>query len=783
MKHILLLIMILCTLCSCTVSLEQNPYSDSPIPESDSSDSAQTVEISEAAPVYTRVYDIQMLSDALTWSSKPIIREDGIWLFSAETKDKQPTPRLDRYSYTGEHQDTVYPPLPDDIRDGTVFAESVRIAYPLENGGWFTLYLLTKDQMRWADYAAAYIQAPDGSVEYQLILEGALFDAVSDHQYAVNETDGHMQFLVYTADRLYYYNETLEVGGTYAPIDGIPFGSLYHVGGDVWRSGSAWANTEQLVIDLSSGSVRRSRRSVPDGYDAAVFLQGFDGNTYLLETEGVSLYDSSGGLHSVLLWAESGILHNNLFTDGAEAFFVIDETRMLYKVKTSVNGRTSYAVHLVRIAEQEQTEEMRIISVSAAAEGQEAEWLNAAISAFNRGQNTYRAVLNLIGRDQIPNILLYDNTCDVLIADCLSTLSEHYDKHAFSDLSWAEECLLGGIYDSFVSEDGALYSFPLSISLTALAASSDVVRDTALTWEDLYSYRSTLDDGAYLLAPSGMGSGSIVKSMYRSAISDFINEKEARSSFDSDAFRDTVEFLSWLEDSLEPGIGSIQFSPTADKITNGTLPRRLREGGVLFAEVQISDLLHFSLLDRIFEGDDYVLCGLPSSDGGYVLNHSASLFPVILNNTDESTGAAAFLAYLLSDEMQSHEAHFRLPVTESAVRAGLDNITYQYYHTEDLEMLAQGIGTEIHVTGIGASAELVEDWGQSGFYTYETVSFSDADKQEIRDFLRAMRMRTDTDQTVLEIVSEELSYWQNNARSLEETTKIIDSRVWIYLNE
>ena len=31
--------------------------------------------------------------------------------------------------------------------------------------------------------------------------------------------------------------------------------------------------------------------------------------------------------------------------------------------------------------------------------------------------------------------------------------------------------------------------------------------------------------------------------------------------------------------------------------------------------------------------------------------------------------------------------------------------------------------------------------------------------------------------------TEELSYWQNNARTLEETTKIIDSRVWIYLNE
>jgi len=28
-----------------------------------------------------------------------------------------------------------------------------------------------------------------------------------------------------------------------------------------------------------------------------------------------------------------------------------------------------------------------------------------------------------------------------------------------------------------------------------------------------------------------------------------------------------------------------------------------------------------------------------------------------------------------------------------------------------------------------------------------------------------------------------VSFWEGSARTLEETTKIIDSRVWIYLNE
>jgi len=44
-------------------------------------------------------------------------------------------------------------------------------------------------------------------------------------------------------------------------------------------------------------------------------------------------------------------------------------------------------------------------------------------------------------------------------------------------------------------------------------------------------------------------------------------------------------------------------------------------------------------------------------------------------------------------------------------------------------------------------------------------------------------MKSGLDLTLKNIITEEISYWQNNARTLEETTKIIDSRVWIYLNE
>ena len=57
------------------------------------------------------------------------------------------------------------------------------------------------------------------------------------------------------------------------------------------------------------------------------------------------------------------------------------------------------------------------------------------------------------------------------------------------------------------------------------------------------------------------------------------------------------------------------------------------------------------------------------------------------------------------------------------------------------------------------------------------------DIAQILDFYSGIRVRNSADTKIMSIVNEELSYWKANARSLEETTKIIDSRVWIYLNE
>ena len=57
------------------------------------------------------------------------------------------------------------------------------------------------------------------------------------------------------------------------------------------------------------------------------------------------------------------------------------------------------------------------------------------------------------------------------------------------------------------------------------------------------------------------------------------------------------------------------------------------------------------------------------------------------------------------------------------------------------------------------------------------------ERAQFLDFFENSRMRTNADPFIKEIIEEEVSFWKGNARTLEETTKIIQSRVWIYINE
>ena len=143
----------------------------------------------------------------------------------------------------------------------------------------------------------------------------------------------------------------------------------------------------------------------------------------------------------------------------------------------------------------------------------------------------------------------------------------------------------------------------------------------------------------------------------------------------------------------------------------------------------------------------------------------------------------------MSDDAQANlgQIEQNLPVTPSAMQKLLDASRFQYYDKTVLDSLTEKPDTSIIYTDwYGVTEEYDAFYGNGTTATeelYYVSSFTEEDDRRIIDFFdHCTSYRTD-DETVLKIVNEELSYWKNDARSLENTGDIINSRVWIYLNE
>ena len=111
----------------------------------------------------------------------------------------------------------------------------------------------------------------------------------------------------------------------------------------------------------------------------------------------------------------------------------------------------------------------------------------------------------------------------------------------------------------------------------------------------------------------------------------------------------------------------------------------------------------------------------------------------------------------------------------------IDNNRFHYYRTEPYRNGASLL--------IGAQASSAEydpaliptdyDGTPIGF----AIEITDEDKQQLMRFFETCMGRADTDAVISGIVEEELSAYRAGVRSLEDASRMIQSRVQIYLYE
>ena len=682
------------------------------------------------------------------------------------------------------------------IRVPDADGHSVHYAYPVSNDCYVlianidTQYMLCVTDSTGAVLASAPLQHEHNSnVNYHISEDD------DGNLYILSEYGTDFRFFYYdaaqnvlTMERFYRDDPKIE------PNFGMR--SIVYLGNRVWLG--TLGSRPPVKLDMNRGALQKYPIRLPgEEYHYSYWIGG-DKEAYFLDKNGLYQYRDNAIPVQVLDYDLCSLGRMN-----EDQIWVVDETHffiLTYQTFEGVKHPRFCTVQTEYVPDTDSRPYIEILSYS------KSEWLTEAVNRFNAENPSWRVKIQYVdvrNRDhedlnaELQEKILYQSHPDILVwgDSPWRPLDKYYDKNTFLDLMpHFGNQLLGCVRES-ASYGDALYSVPTDLWLQTFVCSDDIT-DTFLTWDTFFDVIDRTELPA-VLTSEPMAAAQI----WDNGIMDFCDFDAMTSYYNTEQFRNMVSYCYDLEHQIYEEAGRIAGDIFgAVGYTNATLPARLADGGLAFLTVPVEHLNHI-LAPMLLYGDaDFTWCGYPSREGGgaylNMANHQFSVF----SDTDLAEGCIAFLSLLLSDEEQSDSLHPYLPVTESGMRRLIQENRYFYYETQQYQKIGDpnaapttsaggllGAMSEkvIYLTAQASASVYYEDYGEvrGDDKDYTVVELTDDYAEAFLDFLNNCHMKAGLDLTLKDIITEELSYWQNDARTLEETTKIIDSRVWIYLNE
>lgn len=794
MKKLISLILFLTTLlCSCNMDISENCTRDThPVESMTNEEGAEiTTEGTESvssAYRYIREYEIAELL-IIDSNANVAICDSRIFVFEQSSKTD----------------------IKQTVLDFNGTAEANAIPTPKEVSGIrYAMYPLSEERYLMLYQTDLLIMDADGNVMQSAQIPDNLVHA-GFWDWAVSEdSDGGLHIFTYYENGLYYFDESLTLQTAFDQQVSLSAKPCVHeIDNGVFCFGEFASDISHYRSD--DGVVTQKSLKVPTEMQLDRLIHGMNGEHYLVGDTGIQRYHDDRQPEIILRWDECG------YTFGAsDKYWVIDDETILLSRGNHDNGTYAHTLYLYRITKTAQPvtdkETITLLSLSVNAE----DWLTKAVYQFNRTNSRYH--INLVNdtvffpeerKEAIETILLNGTGADMILPYKPDELFPYFDKNAFVDLNPYIGDQLFGCIRGLYGDGDAMYIVPMAFSFTTLIANTNVLHGQPLTWENFYAVHDSLPADVEFIVPryDGVGAYSVDSNgnklpaahrydlpdtLYHISLNDYADQNTKSSTYNTDAFRDMILCLQSMAETMDETVGGIENkayigdSRAGIAVSNGSLINRLRNSGVAFAEVEIAKVEHFSLIQRLF-GDDtsYEICGYPSFDGGSIAVKKASSPIAVLKNSPNQDGCIEFLKFLLSPEIQNDADNSFLPVSPEALAERLEDHQFYYYTKYDMGQLNNPGGGHISIQAPYYAVEYYESFGDTEVTEDRFVVYSvtDENRRAILDFFENIKICTTADETILEIVNEELSYWQNNARTLEETTKIIDSRVWIYLNE
>lgn len=537
-------------------------------------------------------------------------------------------------------------------------------------------------------------------------------------------------------------------------------------------------NTETKKFDEAieyPEAVRANRYSytmmMGDGYDM-----------YFKNTSGLYGYNNGDtSLTEIINWLNSDINPNSV-----NSVNILSPEKLIYSGYNDVLGKYEVAF-LTRTPDDEVIPKYLI---RLATTGSDTYDLMNLLVQFNRSSEEYRIVLddysryaneenwnygvevlnNDISAGKIPDMIMA-SSYDKLPYDSYEAKGMFVNLYDYidADPDLSKDDLLKSIRTPF-EKDGRLYRLVNGFYIRTLSAKISNVGDR-MSWSisDMVELSKSLDEGVKLF--EYMTKNYMLENISYMGISEFINYETNTCSFDSEAFIGLLNYINSLPNEEDIDYEAIYIDRNEDYYAP------YKQDKIILNMDYISSVdSYIQTINNVFGTDQVTYIGYPGADGNGSAINANSMYSISSKSPELiRNGAWQFLKTLLSDEIQTSSRRYNFPSTYKALDALIEKEknTYRFYYDNGRGWSSQDEPfTEERL-------KEMESWGETG----KVIEFTQEYEDFLRNFLDSIVHKGNDDSKILEIIKEECEPFFSGSKTAEETAKVIQSKVSIYISE
>lgn len=510
----------------------------------------------------------------------------------------------------------------------------------------------------------------------------------------------------------------------------------------------------------------------------------YDDNIYLLGEEGIDKIDAAGNQPgTVLTFSEYTIL-------GAGSFIPVigvDSTKNIYAISVTppedsksggedpnLQVKVPYNIFKYTLKSGTKADDNKKIITAVVRRSER--YLQTAVSLFQKNNPDYKIKLEYMDSAQNNESYIQNLNTSILAGkgmDILQTSRLPYDKYISKgilvdlneliakDKNFDINQYYTNILDG-VKINGHMYFMPTIFTFNALMANKGILDEVGVTidssnwtWNDFKKAAEKVvqkdGDGNVIRTalPNVSPSDLLNYFVMLGDFSKFVDMNKKTSSFDSPDFKEMLELIKSFGNNNLTSKGNV-------KRNMGDVTEAAYRGAVVFVPEPVQSYIDYGIAKSMFKGKVSVL-SFPSGNASGSNTFNANETYGIASYSKYKDAAWEFIKTLISEEIQSNMQVGGFTVNKAAQKNSAD---------QAIEETSHGIA-KMNMAGKEFNIDKI---------TQEDVNYIDSMIPKLNKYFSM-------DNQVMQIVIDEAAAYFSGDKSVEETAKLIQNRIYIYLNE